>query len=381
MTITNVDSLSQPSKVLTTTPAITQHTNKTTTKDQPIVKTSSTSSSSNSVNHNATKSTTKTPPLPADMLSPPKKATDHSISSIISLNAPANSHSKNEKQVDLPSSGGTTRVINLDNLSTNDILSTAAASSDTNIRIKSVESLNKSVPKNPAAVTNPTKPVNSANKEKEGSTSKKPHSGSNSQSTTSNQKPSAVAVPKASIPMDTIIKSTATAAPKQASQGVNPKSNFGTSKPTPSQQSNQKPVIEKTASTLTAQSVEEISSDSDDVEFVSETHIKKSKSATSNVIKNIKRSNHSSRSSSPSSNAQTNLPARRRRDSSIDGKEELDVKQIMEAIKELQVSNRTKNSFLETACWFIRFVASSISLLLTLQVSIDFHFCCNSNEI
>lgn len=332
MTITNVDSLPQPSKVLTTTPAITLHPNKT-TKDQPIVKSTSSSNSGHTVNHNANKLTTKTPPLPADMISPPKKATDHSINSIISSTAaPIISHSKNEnpKQGE---PGGTTRVINLDNLSTNDILSTAAATSESNIRIKSVESLNKSVHKN--AATNPTKPVNSV-KDKD-ITSKKPHthSGTNSQPAASIQKPSAVTVPKPSIPVDTI-KSTAS----KSSQG-NQKSNFATSKPSPivphTQSSIQKPATDKTVSTaLLSQPVEEISSDSDDVEFVSETHLKKSKNPLPNVIKHVKTSNNSSRSSSPNPNAQSSL-LRRRRDSSIDGKEELDVKQIMEAIKELQV--------------------------------------------
>lgn len=346
MTITNVDSLSQPSKVLTTTPAITQHTNKT-TKDQPAVKssTSSSSSSSNSghtVNHNATKISTKSPPLPADMLSPPKKATDHSINSIISSTAPIISHSKNEnpKPAD-PATGGTTRIINLDNLSTNDILSTAAATSESNIRIKSVESLNKSVHKNPVTVTNPPKSLNST-KDKD-ATSKKPHahSGLNAQPATSIQKPSAVIVPKPSIPIDSIIKSTATTTTtSKASIGANQKSSFtlkASATIAHTQLNIPKPTTDKPVTTaLLSQPVEEISSDSDDVEFVSETHVKKSKNPMPNVIKNIKTSNNSSRSSSPNSHAQSSL-LRRRRDSSVDGKDELDVKQIMEAIKELQV--------------------------------------------
>lgn len=351
MTITNVDSLSQPSKVLTTTPAITQHASKPTTKDQPIVKSSpsssSTSNSGHNVNHNTTKLSTKTPPLPADMLSPPKKATDHSINSIISSTAPITSHSKSEstKLIDLPASGGTTRVINLDNLTTNDILSTAAATSENNIRIKSVESLNKSVPKSQSSATNPTKPLNSA-KDKE-STSKKPHthSGSNSQSATSIHKTSAVTVPKPSVPMDSILKTTT--ATSKVTPGVNQKSNFVITKPNAAVPHTQQTNIQKQASdkpvptSLLNPSVEEISSDSDDVEFVSETpHIKKIK--MTNTIKHIKTSNSSSRSSSPSSHAQTSI-IKRRRDSSLDGKEELDVKQIMEAIKELQVRRAKEN--------------------------------------
>lgn len=344
MTITNVDSLSQPSKVLTTTPAITQHTNKTTTKDQPIVKSSSTSSNTGHiVNHNATKTSTKSPPLTADMLSPPKKATDHSINSIISSTAPIISHSKNENPKVADPSGAATRIINLDNLSTNDILSTAAATGESNIRIKSVESLNKSVHKHPATATNLTKPLNST-KDKD-VTSKKPHvhSGLNSHSATSIQKSSAVTVPKPSIPIDAIIKSTSTpaSAASKASQSSIQKSNFVTLKANatlPQTLSNiTKSATDKTVSTaLLSQPVEEISSDSDDVEFVSETHVKKSKNPMPNVIKHVKTSNHSSRSNSPSSNAQSSL-LRRRRDSSVDGKDELDVNGIMEAIKELQV--------------------------------------------
>ncbi|XP_037028734.1 yemanuclein isoform X2 [Bradysia coprophila] len=339
VTITNVESLSQPSKVLTTTPAITQHTNKTSTKDQTNVKISSSTNSGHIVNHSATKLPTKTPPLPTDMLSPPKKATDHSINSIISSAAPATSHSKNEnpKTIADPSSSATTRVINLDNLSTNDILSTAAAGTDTNIRIKSVETLNKSVPKSGATATNPPK----ASKDKDG-TSKK-HSGSNSGSATSVLKASSVLLSKPA-PMDSIIKSTASS---KSSHSSSSKTNFVISKPSaavPHTQLNVlKPSIDSksVATALSIQSVEEISSDSDDVEFVSETHIKKSKHQLPNVIKQMKSSNSSSRSSSPSSQAQSNL-LRRRRDSSIDGKEELDVKQIMEAIKELQPPNSAK---------------------------------------
>lgn len=340
MTITNVESLSQPSKVLTTTPAITQHTNKTSTKDQTNVKISSSANSGNVVNHSAatTKLSTKTPPLPADMISPPKKATDHSINSIISSAVPVTSHSKNENAntpADPLGSSGTTRVINLDNLSTNDILSTAAASTDTNIRIKTVESLNKSVPKSAAAsAANPPK----ASKDKDG-TSKK--SGSNTQSGTSVLKASSVLLPK---PLPADPTATKTTASSKASQGSSSKTNFAASKPNtavPNTQSNvpkASPADNKSAPASATHSVEEISSDSDDVEFVSETHIKKSKHHMQNVIKQMKTSNNSSRSSSPSSQAQSNL-LRRRRDSSIDGKEELDVKQIMEAIKELQVLN------------------------------------------
>lgn len=362
MTITNVDSLSQPSKVLTTTPAIIQHTNKSSIKDQPIVKSSLSSSSTSAghtVNQNATKLSTKTPPLPADMLSPPKKATDHSINSIISSTAPIISHSKNEnpKSSDLQSSGGTTRIINLDNLSTNDILSTAAASAESNIRIKSVETLNKTVPKN-AAVTNPVKQISST-KDKE-STSKKPHthSGSNSQAASSIQKPSAVTGPKSSL--DTVAKSTPTTQPtsSKSSHSSSQKSNFASSKPSSAVPHTQiqKPAMEKTVPCMLSPAVEEISSDSDDVTFVCETKLKqsKTKSPISNVIKSIKSSNNSSRSNSPNSQAQ-----RRRREASVDGKEELvDVMQIMEAIKELQVFKKSFN--FRFACCFTLLHASII---------------------
>ncbi|KAJ6638401.1 Secretion-regulating guanine nucleotide exchange factor [Pseudolycoriella hygida] len=338
VTITNVESLSQPSKVLTTSPAITQHTSKTTIKDQPIMKSSSSSSSTTGqiINQNVSKSSTRTPPLPSDMISPPKKATDHSINSIISSTAPTASHSKSEsvKLVDASSSGGTTRVINLDNLSTNEILNTAAASSESHIRIKSVETLNKSVHKNPTEVSNPTKPPNSM-KDKD-ITIKKPHSASSSQAATNIRKNSPITVPKSSMPLDSIIKSTGIPnTASKSSHSLNQKSNFVAAKTNATVPHIQKPATDKAANALLNPLVEEISSDSDEVEFVSETHLKKMKNPTSHVIKNIKTSNSSSRSSSPNNAAQSGL-LKRRRDSSIDGKEELDVKQIMKAIKELQ---------------------------------------------
>lgn len=281
------------------------------------------------------------------MLSPPKKATDHSINSIISsAAAPVISHSKNDnpKSAEPPSSsGGGTKLINLDNLTTNDILTTAAAASTTttepNLRIKSVESLNKMVPKNSTTATNPSKPA-TAPKDKHKSHGYRNNDESGSQSTV--LKASAVGVPSIS-PTDSIIKSTSGS---KSSQSSNQKTNFAMGKPTAlPKSSSDKPTV------LSSHAVEEISSDSDDVEFVSETHLKKIK--VPNMIKHVKTSNSSSRSSSPSVQAQTSL-LKRRRDSSIDGKEELDVDHIMEALKELQVLAQTHNSISgdEKFCFF-----------------------------
>lgn len=271
------------------------------------------------------------------------------------------SHSKhdNSKSADQSTTGGT-KLITLDNLSTNDILSTAAASTDSNIRIKTVESLNKMVHKNSTA--NPTKSINST-KDKHDTSSRKAH-GWRADETGSQQnvlKASAVGVPS-SVPIDSIIKSTASGtASSKTSHASNQKTNFAINK----SHTQSKSHIEKPVTTaLSSHQVEEISSDSDDVEFVSEIHLKKSKNQMHNVIKHIKTSNNSSRSSSPNSQAQAQSTLlRRRRDSSIDGKEELDVKQIMEAIKELQVRFFIQKFFLKNSI-LMRMLLSFVETLL-----------------